>query len=116
MYSRLWSFRTARFRVELGVQDETYPDLSWDETGETQTKVANGEWGCFDFRVRVLLDGREIARDAIGNSVYADPREFWEEHFGIAALRRKTGRNVGCYFSDMVRQAIADARKAGEVA
>lgn len=111
-WNNLWKFETKRFVVALDWAWEDYPDLSWDETGETREKCESGEWGVYTFRIRVLLDGREIAADHLGNSIYADPVEFYREHIGIAALSRRDGRNYGCYFSDMLRQSVSDARKA----
>ena len=67
---------------------------------------------CVRVRVRVWVDGVEIASDYLGNSVYADPADFVREHYGIRPKGRADGCNYGCYFPDMVRQAIAKARKA----
>lgn len=93
----LWHFDTAQFRVELARRLEAWPDLSWDDTGETRAKFESGEWGCYAFRVRVLCLGHEIAAEYLGNSIYADPAEF-RGHFGS-------------YFYDMVKSAIAEARR-----
>jgi hypothetical protein len=110
-WENLWLFATKRFKITLDAAWEDDQDLSWDDTGEVREKIASGEWGCFVFRVRVLLDGREVGIDYLGNSVYADPREFYQEHIGIRAKAREAGCNYGCYFTDMVRAAISEARK-----
>ncbi len=109
-WNNVWIFGTRRFVVSLDWTWEDSPDLSWDETGETQEKCESGEWTCCMFRVRVLLDGREIGCDYLGNSVYADPREFYEEHLGVAAKARADNCNYGCYFTDMVHEAVRQAR------
>ncbi len=114
-WNNVWKFTTARFTVSLDWEWEQYPDISWDETGETgetKEKCESGEWGVFTFRTRVTCDGREIATDYLGNSIYADPREFYTEHLGVRAKARADGKNYGCYFTDMVDSAISDARKA----
>jgi len=111
MWDNLWKFETARFKVTLDCTPDDSPDLSWDETGETQAKCESGEWVCVTFRVRVMCDGREIGCDYLGNSVYADVRDFYREHIGIKALCRRDGCNYGCYFTDMVHEAIREARK-----
>ena len=51
--------------------------------------------------MRVLLDGNEIAADYLGNCVYNSAQEFIDHR----------GNKTGSYFSDMVRSAIAEARK-----
>lgn len=109
-WNTIWSFKTKRFTVTLDWEWEEDPDLSWDETGEVIAKLQSGEWGNYTFRLRVLLDGREIACDYLENSIYADPMEFYREHIGLGAKRRADGKNYGDYFSDMVRQAIGEAR------
>lgn len=107
----IWTFETARFRVVVDCDWETDPDLSWDETGETREKIESGEWGNYCFRAVVYCDGRELAADYLGNSIYADPAEF-RDHVGLAQKGRADGRNYGSYFVDMVRNVINEAREA----
>lgn len=109
-WETLWTFKTRRFTVDLAFMEEDQPDLSWMDD-EDREKIRTGEWFNACFRVRLLLDGRELAADHLGNSVYANVHEFYLEHFGIRALSRKDGRAYGCYFSDMVANVIAEARK-----
>lgn len=103
-WNNLWRFTTANFAVTLDWEWEDYPDLSWDETGETQEKVESGEWGVYTFRVRVEFRGREVGIDYLGNSIYADPSEF-RDHIG------SRGKWGSC-FTDMVHTAIRDARRS----
>lgn len=105
MYEEMWSFKTARFEVIWDVVPDDDCDTSFDETGETAENLASGLWCCFTSRVRVLLDGREIGGDYLGGSIYENPSEF-RDHIG----RNKRGH--GSYFSDMVRAAVTEARKA----
>lgn len=100
----IWRFNTARFSVILDCDWEESPDFSFDETGEVAEKCRNGTWDCVCFRVRVLLDGEEISSDYLGNSIHADVRDFAREHLGCRP------KGYGSYFSDMVREAIGEAR------
>lgn len=111
-WNNLWKFSTARFTISLDWEWEDWPDISWDDTGEVRAKLESGEWGNYTFRVRVTCDGREVAADYLGNSIYADPAEFHRAHFGIRPKSRIDGCNYGTYFTDMVRQAIGETRKA----
>lgn len=104
-------FSTRNFRVVASIEPDDDVDTSFDETGETQKKLASGEWTAFQTSVVVYWNGAEIGADYLGGSIYADPAEFFAEHIGLAAKRRADGRNYGCYFSDMVGEAIAEARK-----
>jgi hypothetical protein len=107
----LWTFNTARFRVELAAAPDADIDLSWDDTGETRENIESGLWGVYVFRVAVFLDGKLIAQDTLGNSIYENPSDFAREHFGIGPQRRKAGCLYCVYFPGMVRDVIAEARK-----
>ena len=100
----MWTFETARFRVEWQVQLCDDLDLSWDDTGETRDNIESGLWCAFDSAVVVYFDDREIGADYLGESIYEDPSDF-RDHIGMNA------KNHGSYFSDLVRNAIAEARK-----
>lgn len=111
-WNNIRTWNTKRFTVTLDWTYEDYPDLSWDETGEVTEKLESGEYVNCTFRVRVLMDGREISADYLGNSIYANPEEFYLEHIGIAAKAREAGQNFGCYFTDMIATAVSEARSA----
>jgi hypothetical protein len=100
----LWEFKTARFRVAWEISPCEDCDLSWDDTGEVADKINSGLWYAFDSAVVVYLDGREVGADYLGQSIYENPRDF-RDHLGMNA------HGHGSYFSDMVRGAIAEARK-----
>lgn len=110
-FETLWRFNTKRFSVDLACAEEYAPDISWDESGEVREKLESGEYVCACFRIRVLLDGAEIASDYLGESIYADVSDFRREHIGLTAKSRADGCNYGDYFSGMVRGAISAARK-----
>jgi hypothetical protein len=106
----IWKFDTAHFSIILDAELESDPDLSWDESGEVREKLASGEWTNYCFCLRVLLNGREISADYLGNSIYADATEFCREHYGLATKPRAAGVLYGAYFPDMVRTAVHATR------
>ena len=107
---KIYSFKTKNFEIRVTAIDEIDPDFSFDETGETAAKVEAGDWQCFSVKAAVYFRGNEISADYLGNCIYADPVEF-RDNVGLREKSRKDGRNYGSYFSDMVKQSIADARK-----
>lgn len=101
----IWTFRTRHFTVVVDCDYEDYPDLSWDETGEVLEKLESGEWGNYTMRARVIgPNGEELSADYLGNSIYADPREF-RDHVGSQG-------KYGSYFADMVHTVVTEARSA----
>jgi hypothetical protein len=109
----IWNFRTKNFRVVVDCDyDQDTLDLSWDDTGEVREKIESGEWASYTMRARVLdRDGNELGVDYLGASIYGDPREF-RDHIGLGIKSRADGCNYGSYFTDMVRQAIEEARES----
>ena len=103
MTSEIWRFKTARFTLVMTAEEEHDLDLSWDETGEVLEKVESGEYQVFMAKCSVLLDGNEIGADYLGQCIYSNPLEF-RDHIGMNL------KGYGSYFSDMVREAIEDAR------
>lgn len=91
----VYTFKTARFALELAVEPETFPP-DWNGWEQDIEKIDRGELAYFIARVRVLLDGREIATDYLGGCCYNTVEEF-----------RRDG-----YFFDLARSAIKDARAA----
>jgi len=113
-YEELWSFRSGDFRVTLECAPEPYPDSSWwDE--ETRDKIERDVWGVYVFKVAVYWRGQKLAADHLGDSVYADPREFRDHREAAKQTRELRAKGnpaiVGSYFSDMVHQAISEARR-----
>ena len=99
----MWSFETARFRVEWQAQPCDDLDLSWDDTGETRDNLESGLWTAFDSAMVVYFDDREIGADYLGQSIYENPSEF-RDHIG------RNAKGHGSYFIDLVRGAIREAR------
>lgn len=120
---RVWEFKTARFTVALEIaHDDSYRYDGEDADGSTQFDLDTGELVAFDSRVVVELDGQEIGADHLGGSVYraGDESAFWTDHRDPDPMNRncsimRAARGENCvichYFPDMVRVAIAEARK-----
>ena len=108
-------FSTRNFSVIVDAVEDYGCDLSFDDTGEIMEKLETGELLCFAVRARVFLNGTEIAADYLGGCIYASLADF-QDHRQCAAETRRLraqGSNAVCgsYFSDMVRTAVAEARK-----
>lgn len=112
MKTEMFRFETANFVVRAVIVPDDDVDTSFDETGETAAKINSGEWEAFCTIVTVSTKtGLEIGSDALGGSIYADPRDFFTEHYGLAAKSRADGCNYGSYFPQMISEAIARARE-----
>lgn len=109
--TEMYRFETANFIVRATVTPDHDVDVSFDDTGEVKENLSSGEWQAFETAVTVSYKGIELAADYLGGSIYADPRDFFSEHIGLAAKSRADGRNYGAYFPGMVREAIREARK-----
>lgn len=109
----IWQFKTKHFIVRMSCDyDQDMVDLSWDDTGEVREKLASGEWAVYTFHAEVIerSTGNTIGEDYLGGSIYGDPEDF-RDHVGLAEKGRKDGRNYSSYFTDMIREAIKEARK-----
>lgn len=109
------TFKTKNFTVIADAFEEDSPDFSWDKTGDTLKAVESGKYLCFTARVRVLLHGREIGVDYLGNCIYESLEKFMDhKECGKQnrqwAKQEKEGR-CGSYFKDMIHAAITEARK-----
>lgn len=94
MWDKVWTFKTQRFEIGLEFGPEDDLDLSCDD-GSLIAGLANGTLFAFVARVYVKLDGATVGEDYLSNCVYASEHEFLQDR----------------YFRDMVRCAIADARR-----
>lgn len=102
----IWQFKTKHFIVRMSCEyDQDTVDLSWDDTGEVAEKLADGEWAVYTFHAEVIerATGNTIGEDYLGGSIYGDPEDF-RDHVG------SQGKH-GSYFTDMIREAIREARK-----
>jgi hypothetical protein len=106
---KMWEFRTRNFAVSWEVElEHNYQYDGDDEDGEVQRKLNDGDYVAFTscMSVTYLPTGVVIARDYLGGSVYEwNKVALFRDHIGMNA------RHHGSYFSDMVREAIAEARR-----
>lgn len=120
-FETVWEFNTARFRVALEIEPEYMDPADSFQFEQDIDAVRNGnvEWFCAC--VSVYLDDKRIAWDSLGGCAYYTVREFYESHRDPDPMNRNCtqyravhGENcVVChYFPDLVRQAIAEARRA----
>lgn len=105
-FEKMWSFETGKYRVEWAICPDDDTDMSWDESGEVRENLESGLWMCFVSRVRVThkRTGAVLGESFLGGSIYENPEGF-RDHFGIRNTR------YGSYFSDMVREAVMEARQ-----
>jgi hypothetical protein len=106
---KMWEFKTKNFVVTWHIEKEPV-DTNYMEPSlahECETKVRSGEWKCFTSRIQVVhrVTGEVLGEDWLGNSIYASPAEF-RDHIGM------NGGGYGSYFSQMVREALQQARTA----
>lgn len=99
----IWSFKTRNFTIDLACEEERDSDLSWADA-DTLEKLNDGTYVNVTFRVRVMYRGAVLSDQYLGNSIYEDVRLF-RDHVGAKG-------KYGSYFTDMVHEACAEARKA----
>ena len=102
----MWEFKTASFIIRWEIEPCQDLDLSWDETGETAENIENGLWTAFDSKISVSLKYQniELGSAYLGQSIYENPGDF-RDHVGSKG-------KWGSYFTDMVSEAIHEARAA----
>ena len=119
MSEQMFSFETAQFRVVATIEPDEDLDLSFDETGEVAEDLDAGRSVAFRTCVEVLdkQTGAVLGSDHLGGSIYTDPSRFFESHRDSPDSDRNTLANkargvvIGHYFPDMVRVAVAEARR-----
>jgi hypothetical protein len=94
-WDNAWTFKTKRFEIGLELGPENDLDLSFDDDGSIRDGLERGILLAFVARVYVKCDGSTIGEDYLGNCIYASESYFIKDN----------------YFRDMVRCAIADARR-----
>lgn len=108
-------FRTSNFHIIVDAIEDDDLDLSWDDDGSVRNDLNSGNLIAFCARVRVFCQGNEISSDYLGGCVYSNLDAF-QDHKGIRQYARQVSQEhgspvvVGSYFSDMVRNAISEAR------
>jgi hypothetical protein len=99
-WENIWSFQTARFCVTCDVTPEDLDPAEQFHSAEDVEAIRSGAVDWFAVRVRVTLDGAEIATEYLGGCAYRCAADF----------ARKEHRDG--YFRDMVREACQHARRA----
>lgn len=121
--TKVWSFETARLAVTAYFLPCEGLDLSWDEDGSTREGLETGHLEAFDTVIKVTLKDSdiELSCESLGESIYANPKDFITDHYTSPAIERncstmrelRGNRTVIChYFPDMVRAACEEARRA----
>lgn len=109
-------FVTPNYRVRITAETEYDLDLSWDETDRTQKQLESGDLIAFCAHVQVTHrpSGAVLGNDYLGNCIYKSFADFMD-HRACGRQNRKWARQgkagrCGSYFSDMIREAIREAR------
>ncbi len=111
------TFETANFKVSIDAEYDYDTDLSFDDTGEVQRKLENGEFLAFQVAVTVTHKptSTELGADYLGGCIYESIEAFMDHRECGKANReyeRKGERGrCGSYFADMIHEAIKEARK-----
>lgn len=104
MRQEMWRFKTKNFTVVMHAEEDCNLDLSFDDDGSVLKGLETGEFIAFGVVCTVYFRGRKIGEDSIWGCIYRNLEEF-RDHFGCRP------KGYGSYFSDMVREAIGEARK-----
>jgi hypothetical protein len=108
-------FKTKNFLVRAEALEDNDVDLSWDDDGSVREGIENGTFIVFTAHVEVFYRGQSVGEDYLGSCIYKSFEDFMDHkecgrQNRTYALTGQTGR-CGSYFSDMIREAIAAARK-----
>lgn len=114
-------FNTANFSVRVvAVEDNHFDFSNWDEElhAETQAKIDSGNLMLFGVIATVThrATGAELGEDSLWGCVYESPAAFMDHRACGVQNREYAARGVegrcGSYFTDMVSEAIDQARKS----
>lgn len=114
----LWTFQTANFVVGFWAEEEHIDPADSFQFADDIAFARSGEpaaW--FAARVSVLLldtegePAEELGVDYLGGCSYRSFEEFYRGHVGLGVASRRDGCRYGAYITDMVKQAVADARR-----
>lgn len=101
-YDTIWQFKTARFLIALEVTPELEPPDGQFDDRQTIDDILSGRVEWFTARVSVYLGGLRVGYDTLGCCAYVFADEFRTAHIGYKG---------GDYFTDMVREAVREARR-----
>jgi hypothetical protein len=103
----IWTFETAQFRIAFEIIPEDNLDLSWDDDGSIRDGLDRGLYVAFTARIAVYhkyYGKLALGCDYLSECIYESPQAFMNHRGGGY-------RKSGSYFPDMVREAVAMARK-----
>lgn len=84
----VWTFWTARFRVELQIEPEDMDPADSFQFEDDIEAVRSGAVEWFQAVVVVYCDDRKVAWDALGGCAYETVREFYQAHRGSDVMNR----------------------------
>ena len=110
-------FHTPNYIVRVTAEEEFDIDLSFDDTGRVRKQIENGDLIVFCAHVEVIHrpSGAVLGEDYLGGCIYKSFEDFMD-HRKCGKQNRKWTKQgkegcCGSYFSDMIGEAIAEARK-----
>lgn len=105
-YETVWEFNTARFLVTLAVRDEDTDPADHFDFDDDIEFAREGGWHWFQARVQVTF------RDDQNPCNWAVTRQhvLGEDYLGGCSYHGLDDFRRGGYFTDMVREAISEAR------
>jgi hypothetical protein len=110
-------FTTPNYIVRVMAEEEYDSDLSWDDTGRVRKELESGDLIEFCAHVEVIHrpTGATLGEDYLGSCIYKSFDDFMD-HRACGRQNRKWKKQgkdsvCGSYFSQMISEAIAEARK-----
>jgi hypothetical protein len=112
------TFETANYTVRISAEEEYDLDLSFDNTGRVQKQLERGDLIAFVAHVEVIHKptGMVIGEDYLGGCIYKSFDDFMD-HRACGKQNRKWAKHgkegrCGSYFSQMISDAITEARES----
>ena len=106
----IWKFATKNFTVLMTCFYDNDYVVDFEDP-ELEEQFDNGDLAAYVFHAQVKdKSGNTLGESYLGGSVYNDPANF-RDHVGINIKSRKDGRSYGSYFTQMISEAIEEARK-----
>ena len=118
--TNVWHFETENFTVSFQALPDDDLDLSFDEDGSVAEKLENGEFIAFTAKVSVCLKTAtsdiELGTSYLAGCIYNTYEEFMD-HKEVGKKNKEwqaqgSTARCGSYFSQMVTDAINEARAA----